>query len=91
MTFYLALCELVIIAGLVWFVGRRESQHAATLVELMQAQDAERQLLLNRIQRPEILPVGRPRTSESAEPDPSDLAQYRKVGTVAPLRDTPAA
>jgi hypothetical protein len=89
---YLAAGELLLIAALVWFIAHRENQHAKTLLELMAAQDAERAGLLNRIQRPDLLPT--PRSSGPVEPrdPPPDLAKYRKVGTVRPLRDeTPTA
>lgn len=87
---YLAAAQLMLIAGLVWFIGRREQAHAQTLVDVMSAQDAERQLLLDRVQRPEILPVRRPmvptETAGGPEERARDMEAYRRVGTVQPLK-----
>lgn len=87
-----ATVQLAVIAGLVWFCARREDQHAATLLELMQAQDTERAGLLNRIQRPDLLlPPRRPDAPTAPAETPKDLLALRQVGTVKPLRDADSA
>lgn len=49
---YLAAAELTAIFALVLLIGLREDRHAATILELIRAHDDERQVLLDRIERP---------------------------------------
>jgi len=82
---YLALGELFIIAGLVVFIGRRESEHAKTIIDLIEHQDAERSELLTRIQRPDLVPVRQKAVTQRppSEAERQAAKAFAQVGTVS--------
>jgi hypothetical protein len=89
---YLAIAQLLLILAIViaWVVRGRD--HERALLELEAGHRAERAELLERIQRPERVPVSqRPRPPRRTGDDPRDLPgdaqRMAQVGTFVPTRD----
>lgn len=73
---YLALAELAVIASLVWFIGHRTQQEAQTILDLISSQEAERQLLLDRIERPGTVVAP---TNSNAQPQPQEPDEIERM------------
>lgn len=74
---------LAVIAYLVWRLADQATAHAAALQAQLIATAAERRELLNRIQRPELIPTTAP-AGKAATP-PKDLGQLAKVGVIGSI------
>lgn len=81
---YLAVAQLALIAGLLLFIGWREDIHARTILDLISSSEAERQLLLDRIERPGtvVAPSVQATLPETAAPaDEIELLRRAYEGT----------
>lgn len=81
----LALAELVVIAYLVWHVVRENVRDAKRTAELARLHAEERRELLNRIQRPELLPTMKgPAARVTPAKDAREMARVGAVALVPP-------
>lgn len=81
---YVALGLILLVAGLVWALVSRERDHADETAAILRRNDAERRELLERIQRPERIPLAEVPgfVLPEAEPD-----EYELVGSVSYAND----
>lgn len=82
-----ALAEAVVIVVLVFALVARERENDELVQQIIREDNAERQLLLNRIQRPDLVTTA-PRVRRERPDPPTDLANLAKVGTI--VRDAPS-
>lgn len=83
---YVALAETIIILVLIWVSVREREVHNRALMELLAAQETERQELINHIKHPAYFsrkeePVPVP---ELTEEERRRRAAYARVGTIEP-------
>lgn len=90
-TAWIALAELVVIAGLALALVRVVKVATEAEVERNRAAAEERAELLERIQRPDRIPLrARPARDGDAPKRPGDLKQLAQIGAVVPTRDAEA-
>lgn len=73
---YVALASLAIVAFLVWHNGRERATHDKTILDLISSNEAERQLLLDRIENPGTV-TAPSRTIEPPTPEPDEIERMR--------------